>query len=127
MSLIEWKSERRNDYPFVAKRQLTKYKTPHLKEAFCFINLSQTIGRYVSSIAWNPKYSSIFLTSYTSTALCTQIDSEYATATRIYEMFRLSKFNLQIRIKLTKLKERFCNQALYFYGASMTFFNLRCN
>ncbi|KAJ6637540.1 Dynein axonemal intermediate chain 3 [Pseudolycoriella hygida] len=64
----------RNDYPYVAKKQLPKYKTPHLREAFCFINLAQTIGRYVSSIAWNPKYSSMFLASYTSNALCTEID-----------------------------------------------------
>lgn len=73
----------RNDYPYVAKKQLPKYKSPHLKEAFCFINLSESIGRYVSSIAWNPKYSSILLASYTSNALCTQIDSKkYIVNTR---------------------------------------------
>ncbi|KAG4068792.1 hypothetical protein HA402_002483 [Bradysia odoriphaga] len=69
----------RNDYPYVAKKQLTKYKTPHLKEAFCFINLSQSIGRFVSSIAWNPKYSSIFVAAYTSSTLSTLIDNSDKT------------------------------------------------
>lgn len=74
--LIVYFHYNRNDYPYVAKNQLPRYKSPHLKEAFCFINLSQSIGRYVSSVAWNPKYSSILLSSYTSNALCTQIDSK---------------------------------------------------
>ncbi|XP_055587594.1 dynein axonemal intermediate chain 3 [Uranotaenia lowii] len=66
----------RNDYPFISKRRVHKYITPIFEECLCFADRPKCGNRYVSSMAWHPKYSGIFVASYNFETLCTIVDDE---------------------------------------------------
>ena len=40
----------RNDYPFIAKKEIQKYQTPYLEEVRCFVNIAKCKRRYVTSL-----------------------------------------------------------------------------
>jgi hypothetical protein len=61
----------RNDYPFIAKKEIQKYHTPYLEELCCFANIAKCKGRVVTSIDWHPEYSGVLVAAYGFNAICT--------------------------------------------------------
>lgn len=54
----------RNDYPFIAKSEILKYRTPFIEEICCFVDIEKCIGRNVTSIDWHPQLSGICAVAY---------------------------------------------------------------
>ena len=54
----------RNDYPFIAKKEIQKYQTPYLEEVCCLVNISKCKGRFVTSLDWHPEYSGVCVVAY---------------------------------------------------------------
>lgn len=67
----------RNDYQHISDKVVTKYKVPYMHESFCFVNLAKSLGRYVASIDWHPKYSGIVVASYTFSTSSTCVPSMF--------------------------------------------------
>lgn len=65
----------RNDYPFIAKIDVPKFKTPYLKEVFCLADIAKSNGRFVCAIDWHPIYSGIAIASYTFSTSVTIVKS----------------------------------------------------
>lgn len=63
----------RVEYETLEKAAIPKFKIPYLEEIFCFAEISKTNGRYVSHIEWHPKYSGLFIATYTWNTLSTFI------------------------------------------------------
>lgn len=63
----------RDDYRLIAKKELSRYKTPHLEETFCFAEIAKTKDRFVTSISWHPQFSGIVAVSYTFETLSTYV------------------------------------------------------
>lgn len=54
----------RNDYPFIARRDIVKYQTPFVEEVCCFANIAKCKGRFVTSMDWHPEFSGVCVVSY---------------------------------------------------------------
>lgn len=54
----------RNDYPFIAKKEIPKYQIPYLEEVCCFVNIAKCKGRYVTSLDWHPEFSGVCAVAY---------------------------------------------------------------
>lgn len=54
----------RNDYPFIAKKEILKYQTPYIEEICCFAYIAKCKGRFVTSMDWHPEFSGVCVVSY---------------------------------------------------------------
>lgn len=66
----------RIEYQTIGVKEIPKFRVPFMEELFCFADIGRTGDRRVSHIEWHPKYSGLFIATYTWDTLSTFVPSQ---------------------------------------------------
>lgn len=61
----------RIEYESLGQREIPRFRIPFLEEVFSFADIGRTANRHVAQIEWHPKYSGLFVATYTWHTLST--------------------------------------------------------